>query len=268
MDVTRVGSLLSKIDGVVRADKHRWGFADWIDDQYGGIPAEIMQRIEEDGGSTRLNRLLDEIPRFFGVSEMSVRSALASPAFRVEHGWVRTVENPAIDLGTLEDVATGRETNGDLYWAFTVYERYLRGFSITGVPPELAVALGCNFGQTVSIGVQAPHGVQAISVIWRKTSASGPEIGRVSQPLRALRARDGDLIALIVHSDATVSLAHRDMSNADHASSANHIRDDATSSSNSREDGDGYAIAVRVMKPIGGRLEIPPRNRPDPCASA
>ena len=257
LSASRVGSLLSKLEGVVRADKNRWGFADWIDDEYEGIPAEIMQRIDEDGGSTRLNRLLDELPRLFGVSEMSVRATLAAPAFRVEHGWVTAVENPVIDLGTFEDVATGRDTNGDLYWIFTMYERYLQGFSITGVPPELAVSLGCNLGQRSYTGVQMPRGVPEISVIWRKTSNTGPEIGRISQSLKAIRASDGDSIALIVHTDRTVSVAHHhDVSDAEQVPTVRQRRIDATSSAVADEDNGDVQAGIRVMSPIIGRLEI------------
>ena len=59
----QVGAALSQIESVARADKTRWGLREWIDDIYEGIPAEIVQRINEDGGSTRLNRLLEELPR-------------------------------------------------------------------------------------------------------------------------------------------------------------------------------------------------------------
>ena len=50
LDSARAGAQLSAMDGIVRADKSRWGLAEWIDDEYEGIAAEIVQRIEEDGG--------------------------------------------------------------------------------------------------------------------------------------------------------------------------------------------------------------------------
>ncbi len=253
LSVTRVGSLLSKLEGVLRADKNRWGLAEWIDDEYEGIPAEIMQRITEDGGSTRVTRILDELPRLFGVSEGSVRSSLASPAFRVENGWVIAVKNPVLGLGTLADVATGRDDSGYLYWIFTMYERHLRGFSVTGVPPELAVSLGCEFGQKSYIGVHTPRGVSAISVIWRKTSPTGPEIGRIAQSLKAIHAIDGDSIALVIRPDRTVSIAHRrEVSKAAHEK---HNRN--ASSSHGVDDGsDDLEAGVRAMAPIIGRVDI------------
>ena len=201
----RAGAQMSLLPSVVRADKLRWGLADWVDDEYEGIPAEIFQRIDEDGGSTRLDRLLDEIPRRFGVSENSVRAYVETPAFRVEHGWVSIADDSAITVGRFEDVSSGYDRNGDPYWMFPVHERYLQGFSITGVPPELVAALGCRLGGSITTTVRAPPGVRDISVIWRTTSLRGPEIGRIADALTAIAASDGDPVCIVVHSCNEVS---------------------------------------------------------------
>ena len=83
---TRVSNYLSAMTGVVRADKKRWGLAEWVEDEYEGIPAEIVQRIEEDAGATRLERLVEELPRLFGVSENSVRLFCNAAMFVVDDG--------------------------------------------------------------------------------------------------------------------------------------------------------------------------------------
>jgi len=205
LDPKKIGGQLSVLAGVVRADKERWGLAEWIDDEYEGIPAEIIQRINEDGGSTRLDRLLDEIPRRFGVSETSVRAYVETPAFRVEHGWVSVADDAVITVGRFEDVSSGCDRNGDPYWMFPVHERYLQGFSITGVPPELVARLGCRLGGTTTATVRAPAGARDISVIWRKTSLHGPEIGRIADALTAIAPRQGDSVGIVVHSGNEVS---------------------------------------------------------------
>ncbi len=204
----QVAGALSNIDSVARADKHRWGLRDWIDDVYEGIPAEIVQRINEDGGSTRLNRLLDELPRLFGVSESSVWAYLNTPAFRVEHGWVAEAAEADIQIGHLDDVVNGRDSEGRPYWTFEVASRHLDGYSLHGVPPEIAVALGCQFGSRSSAAVRSPAGCQDISIIWRKTSMHGPEIGRLGQALASLQARDGATMSLIIHGPGAVEFAH------------------------------------------------------------
>ena len=205
LDPDRAGAQLSLLPSVVRADKVRWGLAEWIADEYEGIPAEIVQRINEDGGSTRLDRLLDEIPRRFGVSANSVKAYGETPAFRIEHGWVSVADDSSIIVGRFEDVSSGRDSNDDPYWIFPMHERYLQGYSISGVPPELAVTLGCKLGGTTKAIVRAPAGARNISVIWRRTSIRGPEIGRIADALTAIAARDGDSVCIVVHSGDEVS---------------------------------------------------------------
>ena len=70
----RTRSHLSVIPSVVKADKDRWGLNEWVDDEYDGIVGEIIQRIEEDGGTTTTERLLTELPSKFGVNPLSVRA--------------------------------------------------------------------------------------------------------------------------------------------------------------------------------------------------
>ncbi len=107
LDAARVGAQLSAMDDVVRADMKRWGFSDWIVDEYEGIAAEILQRIEEDGGATRLERLLEELPRMFGVNESSVRTYVATPKFLLADGYVSVADPSSITLRPLADAVDG-----------------------------------------------------------------------------------------------------------------------------------------------------------------
>jgi hypothetical protein len=91
-DESHIGSQLSNLPGIVRADKDRWALEDWVDDVYGGIVGEINQRIDANHGSVPVASLLFEIPRRFGVSETSVSLYLQTPAFVVEDGLV-SLEN-------------------------------------------------------------------------------------------------------------------------------------------------------------------------------
>ena len=258
LDPARIGGHLSNIPSVARADKHRWGLRDWIDDVYEGIPAEIVQRIDEDGGSTRLNRLLDELPRLFGVSEMSVRAYVATPAFRVEHGWVSVAEEPDFVVGRFRDVASGRDSSGDLYWTFPMHERYLRGFSVVGVPPELAVTLGCGFGRKSTVTVRSPQGSRAVSVNWRKTALTGPEIGRVTDSMSSLGAREGDLVQLVVHSEDEISFTRSESRAIDPAhndGTAHRIPPIGSFTDNTRG-AEGPYLGVRTGVPIAARLKM------------
>ena len=141
---TRVGAYLSTVPSVVRADKERWGLKEWIDDEYDGIVGEIIQRIEEDGGTTTTERLLRELPSKFKVSPASVRSFMQTPKFVIRDGWISLASASTLQLRDLEDVIHGRDRTGDPYWTFVVDSRFLEGYSLTGVPPEFAKALGCE----------------------------------------------------------------------------------------------------------------------------
>lgn len=266
-DSFRISSVISQMDGVVRATKTEWGFEDWIDDEYEGIPAEIAQRINEDGGSTRLNRLLDEIPRQFGVAEASVWAYLNTPAFCVEYGWVSEATQADIQLGRLDDVISGRDESGDPYWTFQAFDRHLDGYSLQGVPPEVAAALGCEFGNRSIARVHSPEGVPDISIIWRKTSMHGPEVGRLGPALRALDAREDTPIRLIIHSAAEVSF---DVD----AASPTHVAEHETPLESPPTDVAGHPGTtaaqtfggVQVARPLRARFSFKPdsaENLPD-----
>ena len=256
---SQVAGALSSIASVARSDKNRWGLREWIDDVYEGIPAEIMQRIAEDGGSTRLNRLLEELPRLFGVSESSVRVYLSTPAFCVEHGWVRPADEPHFSIGRFADVATGQDNNGDPYWQFLVESQHLRGFSIVGIPPELASTLGCSFGSKTTARVRSPAGSRDVAVNWRKTSVTGPEIGRIANALRMIGAREGDRVCLVVHIGPEVSFVSWDQMKTDRASTGGDdsiwpLSRSAPSSLGGPLSIDRAQTGVRVARPISGRL--------------
>lgn len=207
----RVGGQLSAIASVARADKLRWGLAEWIDDVYEGIPAEIIQRIEEDGGATSVDRLVDELPQRFGVSEGSVRSYISTPQFTLRDGYVSLADHSTIMLRELNDVIDGRDDDGDPYWAFAVEHRYFDGYSLTGFPPELARELGCEPNGKIRIQLDHPTGCRQISIVWRLASSTGASMGYLAEPLRRLGAQGGDRIRVVLKPDGTVGL-HRDNS--------------------------------------------------------
>lgn len=202
----RLGAQLSAIPGVIRADKKRWGLAEWIEDEYEGIPAEIIQRIEEDGGATRLERLLEELPRMFDVAEGSVEAYAKSARFRISDGYVSVADPSAITLRALEDVIHGHTAEGLPFWSFKVEGRFFDGYSLAGLPPEIAKALGCEPDGSLRVPVLSPEGCGTVSVRWPLTSLTGASLGYLAEPLRLLRAQQGERIYLVLESSASVSL--------------------------------------------------------------
>ena len=209
LDRNRAGAQLSLLAGVVRADKVHWGLAEWIEDEYEGIAAEIIQRIDEDGGATQLERLTEELPRMFGVSENSVRAYVGTPRFLLSDGYVSLADESSIALRPLDDIMHGHDADGAPYWSFKVEDRYFDGFSLAGLPPEIAKALGCEPDGRTSVRVSSPPDCGELSVSWPLASVAGASLGYLSEPLRLLGAHGGDRVRLVLKGVGRVSL-HRE----------------------------------------------------------
>ena len=222
LDPNRVSSQLSAITSIARADKTRWGLLEWIDDVYEGIPAEIIQRINEDDGATSLERLVEELPRLFDVSETSVRAYVGTPQFTLRDGYVSLADDSSIALRGLNDVIDGRDANGDPYWTFAVENRYFDGYSLIGLPPELASELGCEPNGKTQAVIDHPTGCGDLSVIWRLASISGASLGYLAEPLRRLGVNDGDRVRVVIKGPGVVEL---------HSASRSDLSDDHVTTS-------------------------------------
>ncbi len=198
LTIQRTTSYLSGLEGVVRADRSRWGLAEWIEDAYDGVAGEILQRIDEDGGATRVERLFDELPRLFGTSEATIRANLGAPQFTVRDGFVRRVDPTALRLRPLDDVVDGRDEQKRPYFLFRVEERYLRGFSLAGLPPEIASTLGCEPNGGIRVSVRRPAGCGPVSVSWNLAALNGVSMGYLSDPLGKLGATPGENVRVVL----------------------------------------------------------------------
>lgn len=222
LDPAKIGGHLSAIPSIARADKTRWGIVEWIDDIYEGIPAEIIQRIEEDGGATTFERLIEELPRLFGVSESSVRSYIGTPQFLLQDGYVSLADYSSLTLRNFDDVIHGRTENGDPYWTFLAEDRYFDGYSLVGLPPELAREFGCTPNGNTQIHIVKPEGCRDLSVNWRLASLSGASLGYLSEPLERLGVNSGDRVRMVIRSSKAVELCRENTVTiaSDHSDSA------------------------------------------------
>ncbi len=203
----RVGTFLSNIPSVIRADKQRWGLREWIDDEYDGIIGEIIQRIEEDGGATIIERLLTELPCKFGVNPMSVRSYLQTSKFVIRDGWISLASASSVQLKNLDDVIDGRDCSGAPYWRFTVEARFLNGYSVTGVPPEFAKALGCTPDAGKRVKIENLPRCRELSIRWPLASSTGASLGYLAEPLKLLNLRPSDCVRVTIRAPGLVELS-------------------------------------------------------------
>ena len=205
----QVANQFARISTVARAGKTTWGLAEWIDDEYEGITTEIFQRIKEDGGATTLERLVDELPSLFGVSELSVRTIVGTPQFVLKDDYVSIADESSIFLRDLRDVIKGKTESGDSYWTFLVEDRYFRGHSLARFPPELARVLGCVPNGNLMVDVAHPKGCGQLSVNWRLSSPTGADLGYLADPLKRLGVNHGDCVRVVIKGPGTIEL-HRD----------------------------------------------------------
>lgn len=206
LEEARIGGHLSNIASVARADKDRWGLKEWIDDEYDGIVGEIIQRIEEDGGATTTGRLLKELPGQFDVSASSVRAYMQTSKFVIRDGWISMANVSSLQLRHLDDVIDGRDGNGDPYWAFTVEARFFDGYSVTGIPPEFAKALGCKPDEDESIRIANLPDCRDLSIRWPLASTTGASLGYLADPLRRLGVQSGQCVRVTIRGTGLVDL--------------------------------------------------------------
>lgn len=206
----KAGSHLSVIPSVVKADKDRWGLDDWVDDEYEGIVGEIIQRIEEDGGVTTTERLLTELPGKFGVNPMSVRAYMQTPKFAIRDGWISLASTSSIELRDLDDVIDGRDDGGAPYWTFAVEDRFFDGYSVTGVPPEFAKALGCGPDAGERVRIDNLPDCPELSIRWPLASTTGASLGYLAGPLEHLGLEPGQRARVTIRGPCLVELSADD----------------------------------------------------------
>ena len=206
-EAKQVGAYLANVASVVKADRDRWGLRDWVDDVYDGIVGEIIQRIDEDGGVTTTDRLLTELPSKFNVSPQSVRAYMHTSRFEVRDGLISLANPASIRLRDLDDVVHGRDEDGAPFWTFVVETRHFRGYSVVGVPPEFAKALGCEPESGVDVAIENLPNCRALSLHWRLASTTGASLGYLAEPLRLLGLQSGDRARVAIAARRSIRLS-------------------------------------------------------------
>ncbi len=192
----RVSSYLASVNFICRADKEKWAFIEWVDDPYDGIVGEIEQRINEDGGRTTVERLMEEIPRQFGVAETSVRAYLTVPLFVINDGYVRYATQEEMDsiwFGHAKDISNAYQLE-DGAWAvkLSIEERFFNGYS-AAIPAAIASACGLKIGDSLLVPVAGTE--YTVSLIWRPSNSyKTVDLGRLEPVLRELEIKLGDEI--------------------------------------------------------------------------
>ena len=184
-------NLIKAEPGIERATKDTWGFTEWVSEAYESITKAIEKRIVEDGGTTSVSSLLEELPAKFDVSKSSVRAFLKTASFEVSGGMVRLATERRSRHAPLEALDNiGFVADGSPVLWFPLFDRYFGGHSVK-IPQAFAEHLGVHLGGNARVGVHSPAGCPDVSIIWRTSALGGPEMGRVRESLEALDAKPG-----------------------------------------------------------------------------
>jgi hypothetical protein len=193
---------LSELESVVRTGKDTWGLAEWGCDTYEGIHAEIRQKIEECGGTIPVAILMEELPRRYGVSPISVEGYLSTSSFSVMDGYARLAD-PTDFVGGSPSKWSDAVRVGILWGQkLTVLDRHLVGNSFK-VRWDIAYANGLRSGCRLQVPINGTD--STASLIWRPSDvAHGIDVGRVRETMLELGIEAGDTVVICPSPDAVM----------------------------------------------------------------
>ena len=207
---------LSSIPEIVRISRTQWALKDWRLREYKGIVEEIVDYISSEGGIASVEPLIEDIAQRFDVKKWSVRAYMQTPKFRMNEGMIRLADHDPPRMRPLSDVVHGYDDQHRAYWTFPVLERYFRGYSVVGLPCEIASYLGCPPDGTTTLQVRNLPGCRDLTIQWYLSSTTKASIGFVRVALERLNLRVGQqaritliqqgLVELNWHPDPTRSL--------------------------------------------------------------
>ena len=190
----KTGLQLSNLKNACKVDKDHWVYnsGDALIVPYQGIPSEIAREIEKRGGVASVQHIRKTFPHLYGVKASTVDAYLSTNQFMISDGKIR-LASPSKVINErflpLEEVASGRDKQGRIYWEFPASPKLFSGFSLTGVPMEFVHALGCEPNDNVKLSVDYPEGEHVLTVSWQLSSTSQGTIGHLAKPLKMLRER-------------------------------------------------------------------------------
>lgn len=197
---------LSSIPEIVRISRTQWALREWGLHEYRGIVDEIVDYIEREGGTAQVEPLIEEVAQRFDVKKWSVRAYMQTAKFHMRDGMIRIADQTSPTKRPLEDVIHGYDDRGRPYWTFPVLQRYFRGYSVVGVPFEIAEYLGCPPDNATELKVSNLVDCHNLTVQWYLSSTTKASIGFVRDALERLNLTDGQYARLTLVGQGEVAL--------------------------------------------------------------
>ncbi|MCY3858993.1 MAG: hypothetical protein OXG25_08795 [Gammaproteobacteria bacterium] len=197
---------LSSIPEIVRISRTQWALKDWGLREYKGIVEEIVDYITNEGGIASVDPLIEDIAQRFEVKKWSVRAYMQTPKFHMVDGRIRLAGLVSPPIRPLSDVVHGYDDKGRAYWTFPVLERYFRGYSVVGVPFEVAAFLGCPPDDATTLQIDNLPNCRALTIQWYLSSTTKVSIGFVRDALERLNVNTGHSVRLTLVQQGVVEL--------------------------------------------------------------
>ena len=96
------------------------------------------------------------------------------------------------------------------YWTFVVEGRFFDGYSVTGVPPEFAKALGCAPDAGERVRIDNLPDCAELSIRWPLASTTGASLGYLAEPLEHLGLEPGHRARVTIKGPRLVELSADD----------------------------------------------------------
>ena len=197
---------LSSMPEIVRISRTQWALADWGLHEYRGIVEEIVDYISRAGGVAEVEPLIEDIADQFDVKRWSVRAYMQTPKFQMRDGLIQVAPQTSQHMKPLSEVVHGYGNEGLPYWTFPVLERYFRGYSIVGVPFEIAAYLGCPRDGATTLKLRNIPDCRHLTIQWYLSSTTKASIGFVRDALERQNLAAGQMARLTLVGEREVEL--------------------------------------------------------------
>ena len=196
-------------DRFVRTNRRSFALATWDLEEYAGIVAEIVERINRDGGSMSLEALATELVSTFGVSESSVRAYAEAPMFILDGGEVRLrrmEESRSIDSRFESVKGLFPDPTRNLVHLMVQVDAGVERGSGFSIEEPFAAALGIGPGDRLEFATD--HGGR-LGVSWPETGILGPYLGSTRTLAESVGAATGDDFLITFDLEAGSAKARR-----------------------------------------------------------
>ena len=206
--VQRVNETLRNDPQAVRSRPGRWTLDGPGTKAFTNASTAIRDIITQAGGTATKDKIAQELERRYGIRPRTTQTLTKTRDFRTTAEGIEI--NPAAEAwsGELGDRASGFSNTGEPYidWHASG-NRVERGdLRIHDIPEVVAHHAGTRPNTSRRLKVTSPPGMKDITLTWSTSKQSPITLRRAGTVLRALQAKQNDLIRITFSREGTIAL--------------------------------------------------------------